>query len=248
MKLNAKRTALVLVVIIFGGILMLMVSGLWITESTKIPVRISEGEFAGMADPGDIRGSYTFEDIENSFSVPATILAQAFALDTSDKDAKLYKAKDLETFYENLDIEGEVGTDSVRLFVALYLGMSYEAEETSLLPNPAVNILRDKGVLSDELFQSIKAKSVSPAAVANLSADSTEGVSITHSSNLDDMLVKGKTTFANLLDWGMSKTQIEEIIGKPYGSKSQTVRDFALESGIEFSEFKTAMQEILDAF
>jgi len=246
MKLNAKRTAAVLVVIILGGILILMVSGLWITESSKVPVLISEGEFAGMADPGDIRGSYTFGDIENSFDVPSTILAQAFALDTSEKNAKDYKAKDLEIFYEDLDIDGEVGTDSVRLFVALYLGMSYEAEETSLLPNPAVNILREKGVLSDELFQSLKAKSVSPAAVVELSDASTVGISQVHSSDSDEMLIKGKTTFANLLDWGMTKTQIEEIIGKPYGSKSQTVRDFSLENDVEFSEFKDAMQKILD--
>jgi hypothetical protein len=246
MKLNAKSTALVLVVIMLGGILILMASGLWITESTKVPVRISEGEFAGMADPGDIRGSYTFGDIENSFAVPATILAQAFALDTSEKEAKDYKAKDLETFYENMpDVEGEVGTDSVKLFVALFLGMSYEAEETSLLPNSAVNILRDKGVISDELFQSLKEKSVSPTDVG-LGETTTVDAPEASSSDSVETLVKGTTTFANLLDWGMSETQIEDIIGKPYVSKSQTVRDFSLENGVESSEFKDAMQKILD--
>jgi len=242
MKLNAKRTALLLGVIILGGILILMASGLWITESTKKPVRISTGEFAGMADPADIRGSYTFGDIENSFAVPATILAQAFALDTSEKEAKDFKAKDLETFYGNMpNIEGEVGTDSVKLFVALYLGMSYEAEETSLLPNPALNILKEKGVISDELFQALKKRSVSPTSVGLIDAQTVD-VSQTPSSDSVEKLVKGNTTFATLLDWGMTKTQIEEIFDKPYSSNSQTIRDFSLENSVEFSEFKNSIK------
>ncbi|MFA7108937.1 MAG: 4Fe-4S binding protein [Sphaerochaetaceae bacterium] len=240
LKLDAKRTALLLIVIILGGIFILSALGLWKTESTKTPVRFTTGEFAGLANPSDIRGSYTFEDIEKNFAVPATILAEAFALDTSVKSANEYKAKDLETFYQDMSegIEGEVGTDSVRLFVSLYLEMPYEPEETTLLPNPALNILRDKGLISDEKFQLLKEKSVSPTFV-NVDSQVSSSASV-------EKLVKGQTTFLDLLDWGMTKTQIEEIMGKPYNSSSQTVRDFSLENGLEFSDYKEAIQKILD--
>ena len=240
--LNYKKTSLFVLIVILGSIIVLTSLGLWKTESSKVPIKIETGEFAGMADPSDIRGSYTFGDIENSFDVPAEILAQAFALDTSEKAAGEYKAKDLETVYEGLSVDGEVGTDSVRLFVSLYLGMPYETEETTLLPNPALSILRDKGVLSDEEFQVLKERSISPTSL-ELSAPISD---TTSSSDNVDMAVKGSTTFKNLLDWGMSKTQIEEILGKSFSNDNQSVRDFAIENGLEFSEYKTAIQNVLD--
>jgi len=215
-----------------------MATGLWKTEGSKTPNRIGAGEFARMANPSDIRGSYTFEDIENNFNVSAEIIAQAFALDTSEKAAKDYKAKDLETIYESVsNMNGEVGTDSIKLFVSLYLGISYNPEETTLLPNPALNILRDKGAISEEQFQLLKQKSISPI-----------NLKTSEPSIIDDSekVIQGNTTFANLLDWGMTKSQIEEIIGISFSSNSQTLRDFLLENGLELSDFKDDIQKILD--
>lgn len=246
-NLNSKKLSIMITVIIFGGIIILMAMNLWKTESSKVPIKIESGEFAGMADPGDIRGSYTFEDVENNFNVPSDILSQAFALDTSVKDAKEYKAKDLELIYEGItDIDGEVGTDSVRLFVSLYLGMPYEAETTTLLPNPALNILKDKDLISNDMFLLLKERSVSPSFIETKDIiENVEDADI--SENTIDMEIKGKTTFNDLINWGLTKTQIEKILGYPINSTSQTIRDFAIEKNIEFSDYRTEFQSLLDS-
>ena len=60
------------------------------------------------------------------------------------------------------------------------------------------------------------------------------------------MEIKGKTLFSDLLDWGLEKDQIEEVLGMPMGAGSVTVRDFCSEHGIEFSVVKEGLQAILD--
>lgn len=247
-NLDSFKVAIILIVIVLGGILILKAEGLWKTESSKVPIKIEAGEFAGMADPSDIRGSYTFNDIETNFKVPADILAQAFALDTSEIAAGDYKAKDLELVYEALadDMEGEVGTDSVRLFVSLYLGMPYEAEVTTLLPNPALNILKDKNLISEDKFLILKERSVAPSTYGVTEPTVVEEEHL-DSANLVDMEIKGNTTFNDLLDWGLTKEQIEEILGYPINETSQTVRDFTVEKEIEFSDYRTEFQKLLDS-
>jgi hypothetical protein len=83
--------------------------GWWVTESTKVPVTFTEGEFAGQANPADIRGSYTFGDIANSFDVTPEVLAQAFGVTGDDPAA--FAIKELEAIY--LDSGYEIGTVSV---------------------------------------------------------------------------------------------------------------------------------------
>ncbi|MBL7006203.1 MAG: 4Fe-4S binding protein, partial [Spirochaetia bacterium] len=148
MKIKSTAAAIITIVLILGGVFITKLTGNWITESTKVPRLITAGEFAGFSDPADIRGSYSFQDISDNFSLSAEDLAQAFALDTSVKNAGEYLAKDLEGIYgELLDGDGEVGTDSLRWFVALYLGYPYTPEETTLLPSPALAFLREKGLI-----------------------------------------------------------------------------------------------------
>ena len=79
MTITSKPLAIIVLVVLFGGIAFSSVMGWWITESTKQPVTFTEGEFAGQANPADIRGSYTFGDIAKSFDVTPEVLAQALA-------------------------------------------------------------------------------------------------------------------------------------------------------------------------
>jgi hypothetical protein len=51
-------------------------------------------------------------------------------MDTSIISAGEYKAKDLEELYGEQQT-GEIGTDSVKLFTALYLGMPYVSEDST---------------------------------------------------------------------------------------------------------------------
>src|SRR3989339_1493284 len=90
MKIGAKGIAASAIATILGGVVLLMALGSWQTESEKIPVKFSTGEFAGMANPGDIRGSYSFADVEKNFPVTADTLAAAFGLDVAVKPAQDY--------------------------------------------------------------------------------------------------------------------------------------------------------------
>ena len=80
MTLNSKSLAVIILVVLFGGILFSTAMGWWQTTSTKVAANFTEGEFAGQANPADIRGSYTFGDVEKNFGVPASLLAEAFAI------------------------------------------------------------------------------------------------------------------------------------------------------------------------
>ena len=241
MKMTSRTIAVTVVVVILGGILLTMALGLWLTESTKQAAKITTGEFAGSSNPADIRGSYSFTDIQNNFDISADILAQAFAVDTTVKEAGAYLAKDLETIYVNVaDGAGEVGTDSIRWFVALYLGMPYTPEESTYLPNPALQVLRDEGKVTEEVFQELKLRSVSPSTV--ISAE----VQAEHVESSTDRTIKGITTFADLLTWGMTQAEVEQVIGGAMPSRTIKLRDYFVEQGLEYSTYKTTLQDIVN--
>jgi hypothetical protein len=241
MKMTSRMIALTVVVVILGGILLAMALGVWRTESTKQAAKFSSGAFAGVSNPADIRGSYSFTDVERNFNVSADILAKAFAVDTTVKAAGAYLAKDLEVLYTNVaDGAGEVGTDSIRWFVSLYLGMPYTPEESTYLPNPALQALRDAGKVTDEVFQQLKLRSVSPSTVVPAAAQAE------HVESSTDRTIKGITTFADLLTWGMTQAEVEKVIGAPMPSRTIKLRDYFVEKGLEYSTYRTTLQDIIN--
>jgi len=243
MKIKSITAAIITIVIILGGVFVTKLTGNWITESTKVPRKITIGEFAGFSDPADIRGSYSFQNISDNFSISPEVLTQAFALDTSEKEAGQYLAKDLEAVYGELVDGGEVGTDSLKWFVALYLGYPYTPEETSLLPAPALALLKSEGLIDDDTFQSLKSVSISPSA----STTFTENIDSEHiESSSEDRFIKGKTTFADLYSWDVTKEEIEEITGYPVGARAAVLRDYYAELGLEFGTVKSELQIIVD--
>lgn len=150
MKIKARTLGILVTVIIFGGISLSSAMNLWITESTKEPDNIESGDYEGEYDPMDIKGSYTFGEVSNLFDIPLEELAIAFDL-PEDIDPSTFKNKDLETIY--LDQEYEIGTGSVRMFVALYKGLPYEPEELPYLLDSAAKILTGKVKLSEEQLE-----------------------------------------------------------------------------------------------
>ena len=159
---------------------------------------------------------------------------------------------------------GEIGTDSVRWFVALYAALPYTPEEDTLLPSTAVAVLQER--LSQEELEAVAARTVdlsarphagqeaagaeqttetageTPAAEA---AEETKIVEETHTET-EAGEVKGKTTFGELLSWGVSREEIEEALGLPMGKAGVSVRDYCIENGIEFSGVKEALQASAD--
>jgi len=252
MTLTSKPLAFLVFFIMFGGIALSTAFGWWETESTKQPAKYTEGEFAGQANPADIRGSYTFGDVANSFEVTPEILAQAFQITTDDPAS--FAVKNLEEMYS--DGGYEVGTNSVRLFVAYYLGLPFDtAEEDIYLPKPAANLLTNHAALTPEQLAYVQSHTadMNPASSADVEVDltqsteSTPEAEATHSeSETEDYLVKGKTIFGDLIRWGVPKETIELIISVPMPDPAMKVKDFATANGLDFETIKTKLQMEVD--
>lgn len=248
MSLNSKILAVVVLVVLFGGIAVSTTLGWWATESTKTPAAYTEGDFAGQANPADIRGSYTFGDVSGAFDIPAATLAKAFGVTAEEPDA--FALKDLETLY--VDSPVEIGTASVRLFVACYLGLPYDlatAAET-YVPASAAAIISAEGQPTAEQFAWLETHTAPAAAPASATPESTaaaEPVATPVAATEDSAtLIKGRTTFGELLDWGVSRAAIEEIIGGPLPDPAMKVKDYATAQGLDFETLKLALQAAVD--
>ena len=242
MTITSKPLAIIVLVVLFGGIAFSSVMGWWITESTKQPVTFTDGEFAGQANPADIRGSYTFGDIAKSFDVTPEVLAKAFGITTGEPN--VFAVKELEAM--NLDSGYEIGTVSVRLFVAYYTGLPFDTTGQEIyLPQPATDILLAKGNLTSEQIAYLEKYKVTLGASAPV-AESTLVVVATSSTVSEENIVKGKTTFGELLAWGVSQEIIESIIGAPLPDLAMTMKDYASANGLNFETLKPALQAEVD--
>ena len=149
MKLKPEITLLLSVLFIAAGILVTMATGLWQTESDKVPRTLeitaqTDGVQQVQYDPADIRGSYTFKEVSDLFGIPFADLQAAFGL--PEEGADTFQVKSLETLLP--DTQVEIGTASVRMFVAYYLGIDYTPSEDNYLLETAVSILKEKGKMS----------------------------------------------------------------------------------------------------
>lgn len=147
MKINQKVLGISIIIIMFGTVFITSMLGIWSTTSSKIPGKLQSGEDQGSYNPADIKGSYTFLEISQLFQVPAEDLTAAFSIDSAI--ISTFKCKDMEGIF-NSDDGKEIGTDSVRLFVALYKGLPYTLNDTTYLPSPAQEILIKAGNMTDE--------------------------------------------------------------------------------------------------
>jgi len=258
MTLTSKPLAFIVLLVMFGGIGVSTAFGWWETESTKEPAKYTDGEFAGQANPADIRGSYTFGDIANTFDVTPETLAQAFQVTTNAPAT--FAVKELENIYLNSGYE--VGTNSVRLFVAYYLGLPFDTTGQEIyLPKPAANILTNHATLTPEQLTYVQTYTVDvkPTSLSDVEADSAQGEGtvsgaestqstseVGTSSEEDDYFIKGKTIFGDLIRWGVPKETIEQIIGTSMPDPAMKVKDFALASGLDFETIKTQLQAEVD--
>jgi len=245
MKIKSRHIAPIVLLFFIIGIGGTMALNLWNTKKVKVPARYQSGEFAGEYDPSDIRGSYSFADINDAFNVPVEDLAKAFGF----KDApnpEILKAKDIERAFSGVVEGGEVGTDSIRMFVAYYLGLPFTPnEKDTMIPRSAVSILKSRGRLSEEQVKSLESITIDLPMLKQASEVSTE----TETEHADDepFMLKGKTTFHELLALGITREEIEEILGMPMGRGAETVRDYVLNKNMKFSEFKSKFEALIES-
>lgn len=238
MKLSSMAIAVVVVVAFAGGVLGAQVAGVWRTEGSKTPARLTTGAFAGEYDPGDIRGSYSFGDIETAFDVPVRALAEAYGVaDANNPGAILVKT--LEEAFEGAHEELEIGTDSVRLFVAKYLNRPITVADSTGIPKTAIPILEERGTVDDDLRSRVVA----------LPAEARAGVVAApppDEEERDERSIRGMTTFAELLGWGVAEEDLGAVFGGSIGPGSAALRDYAKEVGMEFSVVKDQIQALVN--
>jgi len=274
MKITPRFMAIILVVMLFGGIVLSTVLGYWTTKTTKEPLKFTEGEFAGEYNPADIRGSYTFGDVSTLFEIPIEDLAIAFRV--TDKDVAAVQLKTLEERFIHLGVD--LGTSSVRLFTALYKGLPFDLakEETYLLPE-ATALLKTIGHLSEDQIAYLDSHTVleeavlatpetvvatqtqeqiiqntpqvSPESTLRVGSGTPQGGSKTPDADHtpEAYAIVGKTTFQNLLDWGVKQEDIEKAIGTAMPNANLLIKDWATAQGSPFSTLKTQLQDLVDA-
>ena len=250
MTLTSKPLAGLVVILMFGGIIVSAMMGWWQTESTKVAAKITTGEFAGQANPADIRGSYTFGDVEMNFEVPASVLASAFGITSTTPST--FSLKSLEEIY--LGSVQEIGTGSVRLFVAFYKGMPYDLTTDTYLPESAAAILRTRN-LKTELADYLAKHTIPNLGTAPVAATSVPGTTqttptpkpATSATTSTDRTIKGSSTFADLITWGVSKAAIEKALGVAMPSDQMVkVKDYCTEKSLDYETIKTALQTLVD--
>jgi len=230
------------------------------------------GESAGTGayNPADIRGNHRFSEISEMFDIPLETLSRAFAL-PADVDPVTFRNQDFDSIYPEFWGEQEIGNGSMKWFVALYTGLPFELEddeEDTYLLRPAVDILKSNADLSAEQVAYLDAYAIeieieSGLVENNLPEDevqateigieqgpsensSREGETENVDRKQDAMVVAGKTTFADLLDWGVPVEQIEAIIGGEIPNRLMLVYYYCAENGLSFGNIKAALQVEVD--
>lgn len=244
MKIRSRHLTPIILTFFVIGIAGTMVLNLWNTEKEKVPAKYKSGDFGGQYDPGDIRGSYTFADINKAFNIPVEELAKAFGFSDAENPAAL-KAKDVEGRYGKME-EGELGTDSIRLFVAYYKGLPFKPEHETLIPERAVSILKANAVLTEEQKEYLNEMTISLSNVKQSTSEAPAEATAEHKTT-EEFTIKGKTTFQELLDFGITKEEIEQILGMPMGRGAETVRDYVADKNMEFSELKPKFEALVES-
>jgi len=253
MNLTSKPLAAIIFVIFFGGIAISTAMGTWVTESTKEAAVYTEGDFAGQSNPADIRGSYTFGDVEKNFGISPAVLAQAFVIETADPAT--FAVKGLEEIYAANEFE--IGTASVRLFVAFYNGLPIDLSIDTYLPENAAGLLKERNLTPEQLTyleaHTVPNPAAVPAAPEVVPAQGAESApaaeptpSVAASEASTEKLVKGKTSFQEVLDWGVSQEAIEQVLGLPMPNSLTKIKDFCTEKSLDFETVKPALQTEVD--
>lgn len=268
MKVGSRFLVWFVPVFVAAGIGISAGAGWWVTESTKEPARFATGEYEGEANPADIRGSYTLADVSDAFEIPVEVLAEAFALPPESGDVRL---GDFEETYGEIG-QLEIGTDAMRLFVARYLRLPYEPEETTGLIEPGVTMLLEQTDVDEATAQDLKDRIVTLEQIAAAREDGAlsgagpetatetaeEGsgsergvvqpVEADDEHEEEDYEVKGRTTFGEVIMWGVPVEEIKAAMGGEMGPRPMLIRDYCVEEGISFAEAKTNLQELVDQY
>lgn len=238
--MTRNKAVMIFISILIIGIFLSQAMGIWESESSKVPRLTDAGEY----DPGDIRGSYTFGDVENAFGVPAALLAQVYSIST-DRPAD-FPIKDLEDIYAGVaevypeydDVE--IGTGSVRFFVMLYTGIESDLVIPEYIPLRGLQYLLENQLITREIYDNYASLTINLNEYLKV-YDSGESIDSTTEDEHIEPIVKGKTVVQEVIDAGMTKEELEEIMGITIDNRAALIKDLCIENELSFSDIKDAI-------
>ncbi|MBK5247044.1 MAG: hypothetical protein JJE49_07250 [Peptostreptococcaceae bacterium] len=241
MKIKAKTMGILILAIFVIGTGSAMATGLWATESKKIPSKYEETNLQDTYNPADIRGSYEFSEVAKLFEIDMATLFEAFGLPPEAMKDNL-QSKDLESIYENAGVE--IGNKSVQIFVALYKGLPIELDG-SFLPEPAVDIIiAENENLTEEERTYLTTHTYVGTEAINTDNIIPEGTDPAVTSD-SEPIINGAATFQVLLDAGITKEEIKKIIGAPMPLSNKSLKDYCNEEGLSFTQVKDQLNALI---
>jgi hypothetical protein len=149
MKIKPIWITVLILVVIFGGIGLAQLTGLWSTsgEGRKGNGRNGQPVVAGDYSPDEIRGSFSLQTVATAFLIDPDVMRAAFGLPAGFNLASL-RTGGLAALYEDAGVD--IGNGSVKLFVAYYKNLPVNVED-SYLPASATAVIRQaRPDLSDD--------------------------------------------------------------------------------------------------
>ncbi|MBN2797265.1 MAG: hypothetical protein JXR88_17775 [Clostridia bacterium] len=237
MKLNQNILALLLIVVILGGYLLINNMNLFTDEKT--PTRYEDGTY----DPSSIRGSFTFSEISEFFHIPIDTLSEAFGL-SNYPDMENTKSGDLSGIYDGLLGDAEIGNGSVQFFVAAYLGLPIELNEDTYLFKSAVDILLNEGTPTEEQ-KAYMARFTMDNVLMVFDEETLTTIEENHELEEEStLIIKGNTTFSEIMTWGITEEEIISIVGE-MPNQILSVRDYCESHDLTFSTIKKSLEALL---
>ena len=121
-------------------------------------------------------------------------------------------------------------------------------EESDNLPLRAVEILFEEGKIDteqrDKLMKIVIDTSLYLSPVTE--NDSNPEPSESTDEHEAEKIINGNTIINDLLNYGITESQLIEVLGEMPASKNMKIRDFCTEKGLSFSEVKNKLTELLN--
>ncbi len=185
--------------------------------------------------------TFVFGETSTYFDIPLEDLARAFEVPKSI--AVNIRHGDLEDYYHELDERGtEIGNGSVKWFVALYTGIPHELDEPTYLLPSAVELLEEKGTLTEEQLAYIREHKIEPG---TYETPDWEMVGQELEQQKDAFEITGNTTFQDVINKGISLEELERIVEAPIPDTSQTIQSFTIEEELSFGQIRGEIERLL---
>jgi hypothetical protein len=179
-------------------------------------------------DIESIKGWMTLGDIATAYNVPLDDILVAFQLPTDTAPETAVKDLESETF-------SVTGLREWLLSRLEGTSVSGEAAPAEIQSTPNTGSLDGA---ADPVEQT-------PIVTPVDSQTSAQGI-IPEEHTPEDRRVTGKTTFQDLIDWGLDETTINQVVGGELPVPQTLVKDYIITQGQEFAGVRSALQAEVD--